>query len=117
MQYTNHPLLQNKSAYSLALFEHFVSVYQTIGTVELNATKSMIGIHNGKKNITWITELGKNSFRVFFPFKRTYNYNLCFHKIAQVPSEIHQFNHHLRVFYPEDINEEVIEFMKLAYRS
>jgi hypothetical protein len=117
MEYINHPLLENKSAYSLALFYHFISVYQTIGNIELNDTKSMIGIDNGKRNIAWVTELGENSFRVVFPFKRTYNYNLCFHKMEQVPGEVHQFHYHLRVYHKEDINEEVMEYMKVAYKS
>ena len=112
-----HPLLENKSTCSLALFEHFVSAYETIGPIELNETKSMIGIHNGKKNIAWITALGKNFLHVVFPFRASYPDNLCFQKIAQVPGDQHQFNHHLRILYPEDINEEVMEYMKLAFNG
>jgi len=28
-----------------------------------------------------------------------------------------QFNHHFRMCSPEDINEEVLHFMKLAYEA
>ena len=73
MEYTNHPLLQNKSAYSLALFEHFVHVYQSLAPVELHATKSMIAIRYQDRNIAWITDLGKNFLHVVFPFKRSYS--------------------------------------------
>jgi hypothetical protein len=32
-----------------------------------------------------------------------------------VPGDNKQFNHHFRMLHTEDINEEVIGYMKLAY--
>jgi hypothetical protein len=107
--------LKGKSETTLALFHHFISQYNKLGKVKVEATKSMIGISNSKKRIAWITQLGKNFVHVVFPFKQSYTDNLCFQKIAQVPGDTQQFNHHLRIYYKEDINEEVIKFMKLAY--
>jgi hypothetical protein len=60
--------------------------------------------------------LGKDFVDVTFPFKKPYRDNLCFHKIAQVPGQ-QQFNHHFRMYSKEDVNEEVIGFMKLAYEE
>lgn len=75
----------------------------------------MIGISNADKRIAWVTQLGKNFIHVVFPFKQLYEDNLCFQKMAQVPGSATQFNHHFRMYYKEDLNREVLKFMKLAY--
>ena len=51
-----------------------------------------------------------------FPFKKEYPDNLCFQKVGQVPGT-NQFNHHLRMLFKEDLNKEVLKFMKLAYKE
>ncbi len=107
--------LAGKSQHTIELFDHFIEVYNTIGIIELHAAKTMIGISNTHKHIAWITQLGKNFVHVVFPFKEAYADNLCFIKIAQVPGDNNQFNHHFRMLYTTDINEEVISYMKLAY--
>ena len=109
--------LAGKSPHTLELFDHFVEVYNTIGIIELHAAKTMIGISNTHKRIAWITQLGKNFMHVVFPFKQPYSDNLCFIKIAQVPGDNKQFNHHFRMLHTEDINEEVMYYMKLAYNE
>ncbi len=107
--------LVGKSEHTLMLFEHLIKTFEQIGETRLEATKTMIGISNSHKRIAWVTQLGKNFIHVVFPLREPYYDNLCFQKIAQVPGS-NQFNHHLRVFQPEDINEEVTGFMKLAYQ-
>ena len=89
-------------------------MFNNIGIIEVHAAKTMIGISNGHKRIAWITQFGKNFIHVVFPFKQAYPDNLCFTKIAQVPGA-QQFNHHFRMLYTEDINDEVIRFMQIAY--
>ena len=106
--------LAGKSSVTQSLFHHFVNEYNKLGVVTLCPAKTMIGIDNGRKRIGWITQLGKNFVHVVFPFKQPYNDNLCFQKIAQVPGTPRQYNHHFRMYNAEDINEEVIRFMKLA---
>jgi hypothetical protein len=108
--------LNGKSEYTLMLFHHFVDEFQKVGSVTLHPAKSMIGIANSHKRVAWITALGKNFIHVVFPFKQPYPDNLCFQKIAQVPGDT-QFNHHFRMLQKEDVNEEVLEFMKLAYHD
>ena len=76
----------------------------------------MIGISNGQHRIAWITALGKNFVHVVFPFAQPYNDNLCFVKIAQVPGT-NQYNHHFRLQTTDDVNEEVIAFMKKALEA
>ena len=107
--------LAGKSQHTTELFEHFITEYNTIGLIEAHAAKTMIGISNSHKRIAWITQLGRNFIHVVFPFKEPHNDNLCFTKIAQVPGDDKQFNHHFRMLYKEDINEEVKYYMKLAY--
>lgn len=107
--------LAGKSERTVALFNHFVQQYQLIGAIALKPAKTMIGIATPRTRIAYITQLGKNFIHVVFPFQQPYPDNLCFGKIAQVPGDKKQFNHHFRMYAPEDVNEEVQQFMQLAY--
>jgi len=107
--------LKGKSELTVALFEHFVKRFQQIGSVTVHPAKTMIGIATPRKRIVYITQLGKNFVHVVFPFDKPYPDNFCFQKIAQVPGDS-QHNHHFRMYAKEDVNEEVMKFMKLAYR-
>ena len=109
--------LVGKSALTQSLFQELVNEYNQVGVVTLYPAKTMIGIDNGKKRIAWITQLGRNFVHLVFPFKQPYTDNLCFQKIAQVPGTNKQYNHHFRMYSKEDINEEVIGFMKLAFNE
>ena len=97
------------------LYHHFIKEFETIGEISVEATKTMIGISNRHKRIAWVTQLGKNFIHVVFPLREPHYDNLCFQKVAQVPGS-NQFNHHLRVLNMEDINEEVLGFMRIAYQ-
>jgi Domain of unknown function (DUF5655) len=115
--------LNGKSSHTLTLFNHFVEEYKQIGKVTLHPAKTMIGIATSRKRITYITQLGKDFIHVVFPFEKPYPENLCFQKIAQVPmpsgrqaGDAKQFNHHFRMYAKEDVNKEVLKFMKLAYK-
>lgn len=107
----------NKTPEALALYEHFINSFQEIGNITLHPAKTMIGIANAQHRIAWITVIGKNFVHIVFPFKQPYNDNLCFQKIAQVPGEAHQFNHHFRMLSKEDINEEIKSFMQMAFNN
>lgn len=114
---TTQDFLEKKSEHTIELYNHFINEFMKLDAVTLHPAKTMIGIANGNKRIAWITQFGKNFIHVVFPFKQPYQDNLCFQKIAQVPGDAHQFNHHFRMLYKEDINDEVIKFMKLALQS
>ncbi|MEO8887496.1 MAG: DUF5655 domain-containing protein [Mucilaginibacter sp.] len=113
-EYTLSRFLTGKSEHTLMLFHHFVDEYQKLAPVTLHPAKTMIGIANSHKRVAYITQLGKNFIHVVFPFKQRYEDNLCFQKIAQVPGD-QQCNHHLRIYHVDDINNEVLGFMRLAY--
>lgn len=108
--------LAGKSAYTIELLDFFVERFTEIGHVKVEATKTMIGISNDHKRIAWVTQLGKQFIHVVFPFDRPYEDNLCFQKIAQVPGS-NQFNHHFRMLHTDDLNDEVLRFMQLAYKQ
>ncbi len=109
--------LFGKSEQTLILFKHFVNEYQKIAPVTLHPAKTMIGIANDHRRIAWVTQLGRNFVHIVFPFKQEYPDNLCFQKIAQVPGDAHQFNHHFRMYNAKDVNEEVLGFMQMAYED
>ena len=106
--------LTGKSEHALTLFHYFIAEFGKVGDIRVEPTKTMIGISNNHKRIVWVTALGKNFIHVVFPFKQEYPDNLCFQKIAQVPGQ-EQYNHHFRMLNAEDLNEEVLGFMKLVY--
>lgn len=114
--------LRGKSEHTVALLEHFLKQFQKIGKITVHPAQTMIGLATSRKRIVYITQLGKNFVHVVFPFEKSYPDNLCFQKIAKVPlSNVRQggdaqFNHHFRMYAKEDVNKEVIEFMKLAYQ-
>ncbi len=114
---TLNDFLRGKSEHTLSLFHHFVEQYKQIGSITLHPAKTMIGIATPRKRIAYITQLGKNFIHVVFPFEKPFPDNLCFQKIAQVPGDDKQFNHHFRMLAKEDVNDEVKEFMKLAFTS
>lgn len=109
--------LKGKSEITLSLFHHFVDEFSRIGKVTIHPAKTMIGIATSRKRIAYVTQLGKNFIHVVFPFEKPYPDNLCFQKIAQVPGDNKQYNHHFRMLAKEDINKEVIGFMKVAYKE
>jgi len=108
--------LRNKSEHTLALFHHFVEEFKKVGAVTILPAKTMIGIATPRKRIAYVTQLGKNFIHVVFPFEQSYPDNLCFQKIAQVPGDVKQHNHHLRILNKDDVNAEVKKFMKLAIK-
>lgn len=107
--------LKGKSQHTRDLFDHFIKQFKVVGSVTVHPAKTMIGIATPRKRIAYITQLGKDFIHVVFPFEKPYPDNLCFQKIAQVPGDTKQFNHHLRIHTKEDLNKEVQKYMRLAY--
>jgi hypothetical protein len=109
--------LSGKTEYTQELFQHFIQQFKSIGTITVLPAKTMIGIATLRKRIAYVTHLGKNFIHVVFMFEKPYADNLCFQKIAQIPGDEKQFNHHFRMYAKEDVNEEVRKFMRLAYEA
>ncbi|MEP7106749.1 MAG: DUF5655 domain-containing protein [Ferruginibacter sp.] len=107
--------LKGKSVHTTELFYYFINEYKSLGDISVYPTKSMIAI-TGKTRLAYIIQLGKNFMDVVFPFKQAYTDNLCFVKIKRVPGS-NDYNHHFRMCFNEDINEEIKHYMKLALES
>lgn len=105
--------LNGKTEQTLRLFRFFVAEFEKISPIEIRVTKTMIAL-KGNGNEIYITQLGKNFVHIVFPFNQRFDDNFCFIKIAQVPST-QQFNHHLRIYNEEDVNEEVKTFMNMRH--
>jgi hypothetical protein len=108
--------LKGKPKITRSLYHHFIEEYKKIGEVSIHPTKTMIGIATPGGVVAYVTQLGRRFVHIVFPFDKPYTDNLCFQKIARVPGD-QQFNHHLRLYALEDINDEVKKFMKLAYQK
>lgn len=109
--------LKGKSPHTLDLFTHFIQRFEKVGKIEVLPARTMIGIATPRKRIAYVTQLGKDFIHVVFPFDKAYEDNLCFQKIAQVPGDMKQFNHHFRMYSKDDLNDEVLAFMKLAFKE
>lgn len=107
--------LNGKTEYALSLFRFFIDELNTFGAFEVKATKTMIALQSTVK-FAYVTQLGKNFIHIVLPFNQPFYNQLCFSKIANVPGT-NQFNHHLRIYYSEDFNDEVMCFLKLAYEG
>lgn len=107
--------LIGKSEQTIYLFNHFIDSYQTIGDIKLQATKFMIALIADKR-FAYVIQIGKDFIDIVLPFKKPFSDNLCFRKIVLVPGST-DYNHHLRLYHPEDINEEVLDYMQQAYAN
>lgn len=103
-----------KHATAVTIFTAFISKYQEIGCPSVYARKSMVILKN-KKIFARVIYFGKNFIHVVFQFRECFDDNYCIRKIAKV-SGTEDYNHHLRLMLPDDINKEVIHYMKKAYR-
>jgi hypothetical protein len=107
--------LNGKSQHTIDLFFYFLDELRNLGEVKVYPTKSMISFAANKR-FAYVIQLGKNFIDVVFPFKQVYNDNLCFNKIKQVPGT-DDYNHHLRLYFTGDLNEEVKKFIGMAYEQ
>lgn len=105
--------LNGKTQHTIDLFNHLVREFQQIGGIQLHPAKSMISIA-ARTRFAYVIQLGKNFIDVVFPFREAYTDNLCFNKIKPVPGSS-DYNHHLRIYFIDDLNDEVRKYMKLAY--
>lgn len=104
-----------KSPHALTLFDHFMAELQKLGPATIHPHKTMVSIKNGKKGVAYVTQAGKNFIHIVFTFKRRYDDNLCFQRIQEVPGR-KVIYHHFRMQHKDDINDEVREFMQIAYK-
>ncbi|MES2830271.1 MAG: DUF5655 domain-containing protein [Bacteroidota bacterium] len=107
--------LTNKTPHAIELLNHFINEYNSIGALDIRITKSMIAF-NRDRGIAYVIQIGKEFIDIVLPFNKPMEDNMCFRKIKQVPGTS-QYNHHLRLYFRDDVNEEVKHYMELAYQN
>lgn len=112
---TIEDFLKGKSAHTLSVFTHFISEYKKIAPVSLHPAKTRIAFV-AKIRFGYIHRLGKNYIDVVLQFNKPYTDNYCFHKIANVPDS-NIYNHYMRLYSKDDINDEIKKYMQLAYEN
>jgi len=107
--------LIGKSEHTIDLFYYFIDEYKKLGDFVLHPAKSRIAFA-AKTRFGYIHRLGRDFVDVALTFSQPFHDNLCFYRIGEVPGgKIYQ--HYLRIYGKEDINNEVIKFMKMALET
>ncbi|QHL89189.1 hypothetical protein GU926_17840 [Nibribacter ruber] len=109
---TEEDFLRGKSEVTVGLYRHFLEQYRTIGEFRVHPAKTMISLAKNTRFCS-VHQLGRNFIDVCLPLNKVYDNTLCFHKIGHVGDQ--DINHYVRIYDKEDLNEEVLHYMKMAY--
>ncbi|MEZ5082557.1 MAG: hypothetical protein R2750_03790 [Bacteroidales bacterium] len=112
---TVNDFLKGKSDHTIGLFFYFIDEYKKLGHFVLHPAKSRIAFA-ARIRFGYIHRLGKDFVDVVLTFNQPYNDNLCFYRIGEVPGG-KIFQHYLRIYNVQDINDEVKKFMKMALEA
>lgn len=107
--------LKGKSELSISLYDHFIRELSVLAEIQIRPTKSAIALSVDVR-LGHIHRLGRNFLDVVFYFDKAFDDNLCFYKIANVPGST-QHNHYFRMMNEEDLNDEVLSYMKKAVKA
>lgn len=107
--------LKVKPQHAVDLFFHLAKVLTTFGVVYIKAKKTMIAFEAGK-SFVWVVYFGKDFLDVVIPFNEKFEHNSCFYKIKTVPGT-NQHNHYIRMYFVEDLNNEVISYLFKAFNN
>ncbi len=107
--------LKGKSETTIGLFNAFIQEYQKLGDFTLHPARTRIAFA-ARIRFGYIHRLGKDFVDVVLTFDRPHHDNLCFYRIGEVPGG-KMFQHYLRIYRGEDINDEVKKFMRMALES
>ena len=109
---TVEDFLKGKSEHVIGLFHHFISEYRKLGDFVLHPARSRIAFA-AKIRFGYIHRLGRDYIDVVLTFNEAHEDNLCFYRIGEVPGGKY-YQHYLRLYRLEDINEEVRAYMQMA---
>ena len=105
--------LEGRPVVATDLFASLIKALHIFGELEVYALKTMVGIASDRM-FAYVIQFARAFIDVVIPFKEVYSDNLCFKKISPVPGS-DDYNHHIRIYFKEDLNEEVMSYFKLAY--
>lgn len=106
--------LEGKSETIIELFYHITESFQSVGDIVLHPAKSQISFASTKR-FAFIPRIGKTFIDLGLTFPSEQIDNECFYRIGRVP-DTNKYIHYIRFENKEDINDEVLTFMKLAYK-
>jgi hypothetical protein len=107
--------LRGKSAHTKALYDHFIHELRKLGSFKLHPARSRIAFA-GDIRFGYVKTLGKDFMDIALTFHQPYHDNLCFYRIGEVPGGKY-YQHYLRIYQKDDVNDEVRKFMRLAIQS
>jgi hypothetical protein len=109
---TIEDFLKGKSEHTIELYHYFIDELRKLGDFKLHPARSRIAFA-AEIRFGYVRLLGKNFLDVALTFNKPFHDNLCFYRIGEVPGGTY-YQHYLRIFKKEDINEEVKKFMNMA---
>ncbi|HMG14460.1 MAG TPA: DUF5655 domain-containing protein [Saprospiraceae bacterium] len=112
VNYTVDDFLKNKSAKSIELFQAFLNAYTKIGHYELHPVKTRVALLTLMRFCS-INKIGQDYIDGHLVLVEPYPDTLCFYKIDNLANRF--YVHHFRIMSIDDINEELIVYMKKAY--
>jgi len=86
--------------------------YREIGEFVLHPARSRIGLA-AEIRFGYLKSLGRDFVDIALTFDKPHHDNYCFYRIGEVPGGKY-FQHYLRLYQKDDVNDEVRKFMKLA---
>lgn len=110
--YTVDDFLEGKTETAISLFNYFISVYKTIGELDIHPVKTRVTLLT-KMRFCSINKIGGDYIDIHFVFTEPFIDSSCFYKIENLSDRF--FLHHFRIYHKSDINGEVKKYMKIAY--
>lgn len=110
--YTVDDFLRGKPAKSASLFNLFLSAYEKIGPFKLHPVKTRVALLT-KMRFCSINKIGANYIDIHLVLIQPFESSLCFYKIDNLANRF--FVHHCRIYNKDDITDELIKYMMMAY--
>jgi hypothetical protein len=110
--YSVDGFLEGKSKKGIELFHYFIAEYKKIGPLELPPVKTRVALLS-KMRFCSINKIGDGFIDVHLVLTKQYADNLFFYKIENLGDRF--FVHHMKLYDFSDVNDEVKNYMKLAY--
>lgn len=103
--------LKSKPQVSVDLFIHFYETYLSLGSQEVETTKTTIAF-GAAKRYCYIYQFSKKFVSGVFHLPSFHDEPTLFFKTGAVSAT--RFSHHFRLYSKEDVSPELVKYMKMA---
>jgi len=110
--YTVDDFLHGKPEKSIGLFNLFLSTYRKIGPFEFHPVKTRVA-QLTKMRFCSINKVGPDYIDIHLVLTSLFDNTLCFYKVDNLANRF--FVHHARIYDQNDITEELLRYMAMAY--